>query len=400
MKPAQKRGIFLKAADIMDSRQEEFIRYQAEETGAGAAWGAFNMGIAADILRDVAGRISSINGTIPAAGQEGTSALVFKEPYGVILAIAPWNAAIILGVRSIAYALAAGNTAILKAPEFSPLCSHAIVSVFINAGLPAGVLNLLAHKPADAAAVTKHLIESPIIKKVNFTGSTAVGKIIGELCGRNIKPVLLELGGKAPAIVWEDADLELAAGQCVVGAFLASGQICMSTERIIVHEKVVDEFEKQFKAAAAGFAPADQDPAVLITKGAVEKNKKLLKDAVDKGAIIIHGDPENGIDAKMHPVAVRGTAKNMDLYYTESFGPTVSILVVKTEEEALALANDTEYGLTSAVFTKDLATGLRFAKGIEAGAVHINNMTVHDETALPHVSPFCLEVSHFISQGT
>jgi acyl-CoA reductase-like NAD-dependent aldehyde dehydrogenase len=384
MRPAQKRDIFLKAAQIFESRKEELTRYLVEETGASPSWAGFNCHLALDLLIDVAGRISSISGSIPTTAAEGTSALIYKEPYGVILAIAPWNAAFILGVRSIAYALAAGNTVILKAPEFSPLCSHSIVSIFIEAGLPAGVLNLIAHRPEDAASVTKHLIEHPSIKKINFTGSTVVGRIIAELAGRNLKPVLLELGGKAPAIVWEDADLELAAGQCAVGAFLHSGQICMSTERIIVHEKVVDEFEAKFKAAIAGFAPASENPGVLINKAGVEKNRRLLRDAVDKGAIILYGDVENGVDAKMRPVVVKGIKKGMDLFYTESFGPTVSLIVVKSEEEALELANDTEYGLSAAVFTRDLARGLRFAKEIESGAVHINHMTVHDETGIPH----------------
>ena len=387
-KPGKKRDIFLKAADIMDSRAKELIKYQVEETGCAEGWAQFNLGVATDILRDVAGRISSITGTIPTPAAEGTSALIYKEPYGVILAIAPWNAAIILGTRSIAYPMAAGNAAILKAPEFSPRCSHALVKVFHDAGLPEGVLNLLAHKPADAPAVTKHLIESPLIKKINFTGSTMVGKIIAELAGKNLKPVLLELGGKAPAIVWEDADLAAAAGACAVGSFLHSGQICMSTERVIVHENVAEAFEAEFKKAVAGFAPAESAPGVLINKGGVEKNRKLLKDAVDKGAIILHGDPENGKDAKMHPVIVKGTKKDMDLYYTESFGPTVSLMTVKTEEEALELANDTEYGLSSAVFTADLSRGLRMARGIESGAVHINGMTVHDEAGLPHGGEF------------
>ena len=384
VRPSKKRDIFLRAADILDSKKPELARYLVEETGAAEGWGHFNLGLASEILRDVAGRISSISGSIPTTATEGVSAMVYKEPYGVILAIAPWNAAYILGIRSIAFALAAGNTVISKAPEFSPMCSYAIVQIFHEAGLPEGVLNLLAHKPADAAAVTKHLIESPVVKKINFTGSTGVGRIIAKLAGENLKPVLLELGGKAPAIVWEDADLELAAHECAVGAFLHSGQICMSTERIIVHEKVVGEFEAHLKTAIDGFAPASKEPGVLINKAGVEKNTRLLKDAVEKGATILYGDIGNGVEAKMRPVVVKGTSKEMDLFYTESFGPTVSLLVVKSEEEALALANDTEYGLSSAVFTKDLATGLRFAKGIEAGAVHINNMTVHDETALPH----------------
>lgn len=368
----------------MGSRQDELTKAMVEETGATPAWAAFNLGLAKEILVDVAGRTSSVLGTIPQTADEGVSALIFKEPYGVILAIAPWNAPYILGVRSIIYALAAGNTVILKAPEFSPMCSTNIVNALHEAGLPPGVLNLIAHQPSDAAAVTKHLIESPVIKKINFTGSTMVGKIIAELAGRNLKPVLLELGGKAPAIILEDADLELAAKECAVGSFLHSGQICMSTERIIVHEKVAQEFEELFKKAAADFVPEGAEPPVLINSAGVLKNQRLLKDAVSKGATVLHGDHENGNDTKMKPVIVKGITKDMDLFYTESFGPTVSVITVKSEEEALELANDTEYGLSSAIFTRDLGRALRLARQIESGAVHINGMTVHDESNLPH----------------
>jgi acyl-CoA reductase-like NAD-dependent aldehyde dehydrogenase len=162
----------------------------------------------------------------------------------------------------------------------------------------------------------------------------------------------------------------------------------MSTERIIVHEKVAADFEAHFKKAAAGFAPDGADPPVLINSAGVAKNLRLLKDAVEKGAIVLHGNPEAGEGTKMMPVVVKGTKKGMDLFYTESFGPTVSVITVSTEEEALELANDTEYGLSASVFTKDLRTGLRMAKAIESGAVHINGMTVHDETALPHGGEF------------
>ena len=188
--------------------------------------------------------------------------------------------------------------------------------------------------------------------------------------------------------MWEDADLELAAQECAVGSFLHSGQICMSTERIIVHEKVIDAFEAHFKTAIANFAPDSQPPAVLITAAGVSKNERLLKDAVDKGASVLYGDITNGVETKMRPIVVKGVNKEMELYYTESFGPTVSLIVVGSEEEALELANDTEYGLSAAVFTRDLGTGLRFARGVESGAVHINGMTVHDETALPHGGKF------------
>ena len=180
--------------------------------------------------------------------------------------------------------------------------------------------------------------------------------------------------------------------ECAKGSFLHSGQICMSTERVLVHEKVAKEFEEHFTAAIKTFAPSEQEAGCLINKGGVEKNKKLMKDAVDKGAILLHGngEGEEGVGAKMRPAVIKGTTKDMDLYYTESFGPTVSLIEFKNEEEALQLANDTPYGLSSAVFTKDLGRGLRFAKEIESGAVHINHMTVHDEAALPHGGTFML----------
>lgn len=287
-------------------------------------------------------------------------------------------------MRSVVFALAAGNTALLKSPEFSPRCSWAIADCFRAGGLPAGVLNTIAHSTPTAAAVTKALIEDPRVKKINFTGSTLVGRIIAETAGRNLKPVLLELGGKAPAIVWEDADLELAATECAKGAFVHSGQVCMSTEKILVHKSVARAFEEKFAEKVTLMFGA---PGVLVNKAGVERNVRLVKDALAKGAEVLVGSHEQDHQAPgthMAPVVVKGVTASMDMYSTESFGPTVSIIEVETEEEALRLANDTEYGLSSAVFTEDLRRGLRLARGIESGAVHINGMTVHDETSLPH----------------
>ncbi|KFX95385.1 hypothetical protein O988_05821 [Pseudogymnoascus sp. VKM F-3808] len=378
--PSSKRDIFLKTAEIFKSRTDEFIKYMVDETGSTAGWAAFNVNLAWDMLVDVAGRISSIKGDFPTTSDPGTSAIIYKEPYGVILAIAPWNAPYILGVRAVANALAAGNTAVLKAPEISPRCTWAIVSCFHAAGLPAGVLNSIAHTTAAAPAITKALIEDPRIRKINFTGSTAVGRIISEAAGRALKPVLLELGGKAPAIVWSDADLELAATQCAMGAFMHVGQICMSTERILVHRSVAKEFGEKLKVKVAEMFGV----GCLVNRMGVEKNVRLVKDAVGKGAEVMVGALGGEEGAKMGPIVLGGVTEEMDLYKTESFGPTVSVIEVDTEEEALRIANDTEYGLSSSVFTEDLRRGLRFAKAIESGAVHINGMSVHDETALPH----------------
>lgn len=274
----------------------------------------------------------------------------------------------------------------LKAPEFSPRCTWAIASVLSEAGLPPGVLNVIAHQTSDAATVTKSIIDNPLIKKVNFTGSTMVGRIVASMCGQSLKPLLLELGGKAPAIIWHDADLKAAAHACALGSFLHGGQICMSTERVIVHKSISSAFAEEFKAATGAIFPSEQDAHVLINAANVNKNKLLITDAMSKGATIITGDANaaESSDTRLRPIIISGVKPSMDLYYTESFGPTVSLIEVETEEEALRIANDTEYGLSSAVFTNDLRTGLRFAKGIETGAVHINGMSVHDETALPH----------------
>ncbi|KAB5578325.1 aldehyde dehydrogenase domain-containing protein [Coniochaeta sp. 2T2.1] len=384
--PKARRDIFLKAAEIMERRRAELVGYMVAETGASDGWAQFNINVAKDLITDVAGRIAGLEGSMPVTEDEGTGAMVLREPFGVVLAIAPWNAPYILGARSVIFPIAAGNTAIFKASELSPRVMWAICSVFHEAGLPAGVLNMIVHEPSSAAEITSNLIAHPAIKKINFTGSTVVGRIIGRLAGEHLKPVLLELGGKAPAIVWEDADLDNAAKWCAIGAFFNSGQVCMSTERILVHKNVRATFEEKFKGAIDAIFGGENDAPVLIHAPSVEKNKKLMRDAVSKGAKVVYGDldAEESTKTRMRPIVISGVSPEMDIYRTESFGPTAGLYEIETEEEALRIANDTEYGLTSAVFTEDLRRGLRFAKEIETGAVHINGMTIHDESALPH----------------
>lgn len=283
--------------------------------------------------------------------------------------------------------LARGNTVILKGSETSPAVYWAIASVLHAAGLPAGVLNTIIHRPSDASQITTALVAHPSIKKINFTGSTTVGSIIASLAGKHLKPTIMELGGKAPSIVCEDADVNTAAMQCALGAFLHAGQICMATERIIVHEAIVDKFKPALKATLDNlFSDSAMGVPQLVTAAPVEKNKKLLADAVSKGAGVVYGDPAANEKSKtqMRPVVLEKISEDMDIYHTESFGPTVALYTVKSDDEAVKIANDTDYGLSSAVFTEDLRRGLRIAKQIETGAVHINGMTVHDESLLPH----------------
>ncbi|KAK4942554.1 hypothetical protein LTR10_017683 [Elasticomyces elasticus] len=387
-KPRERRDIFLRAAEGFKKRKAEQAHYAHTETGGPQSMTDFEHGLAYEACLSVAGLIQpALTSAAPVVQDEGASALVIKEPYGVVLGIAPWNAPHVLGLRACLQPLAMGNTVILKGPEAAPATYWAIAGILQEAGLPAGCLNTIYHRPADAAKVTSTLINHPSIKKINFTGSTAVGAIIASLAGKVLKPTVMELGGKAPSIVCDDADIQNAALQCALGAFLHAGQICMATERILVHAKIADEFREALKGTMDKvFGEGGMDVPQLVTSAPVEKNKKLLDDALSKGAKAIYGDPKHheSSKTKMRPVIIENIKPDMDIYHTESFGPTVSLYVVNSDDEAIAIANDTDYGLSSAVFTEDLRRGLRIARQIETGAVHINNMTVHDEAALPH----------------
>lgn len=377
-KPAEIRNILLKAAQIMESRTKELIDYIKQETGALDAFSTFNIVTVVEFLRTVAGLVSTIHGTIPQTQTSGTGALIFREPLGVIYGMAPWNAPYILGSRAFIYAIAAGNTAVFRGSELSPRCAWVLGSIFQEAGLPAGVLNIICHRPEDAAIVTNTVIEHPAVKKINFTGSTTIGSIISAKAGKELKPVLMELGGKASAIVCEDADIEKAATQCALGSFFHAGQICMATERILAHYSIIDKFAEALKVATENVYPPSADAPVLISQIGIQRNERLRKDAETKGAKILYGDlvsKETNTNC-LRPLIISNVTKDMEIFYTESFGPTVSLIAVDSDEHAIDIANDTDYGLSSAVFTENLARGLRIAKGIDSGAVHINSMSI------------------------
>ncbi|KAK0884452.1 hypothetical protein LTR87_001795 [Friedmanniomyces endolithicus] len=357
--PAEIRKILLRAADIFEARRDELAGYMKAETGALANFAGFNTTQSIEVLRDVAGRSAHILGEIP------------KPPH---LALGP------------SFSKSPGNTVVLKGSELSPRTFWALGSVMKEAGLPDGVLSVIYHRPEDAVEVTNAIIESAVVKKVNFTGSTLVGSIYASKAGKELKPVLMELGGKASAIVCEDAEVESAAMQCAMGAFIHAGQVCMATERILVNRKILDKFAEALKGASEKIYAAEGEAPVLVAKATVEKNHKLLADAVAKGGKVIAGDVDPREDSayRMRPVIVSDVKKGMDLYYTESFGPSVSLIAVESDEEAIEIANDTEYGLSGAVFTQNLGRGLKIAKQIDSGAVHINSMSIHDEATLPH----------------
>jgi len=384
--PSARRGLLNKAADLLEARAQQFAAILSTETGATGGWGHFNVHLAAGMLREAAAMTTQISGEIIPSDVPGSLAMGVRQPAGVVLGIAPWNAPIILGVRAIAMPLACGNTVILKASEVCPATHRLIGAVLTEAGLGDGVVNVITHEPKDAEAVAEALISHPAVKRVNFTGSTRVGKIIAAMSAKYLKPVVLELGGKAPLIVLDDADIDAAVDATVFGAFANSGQICMSTERVIVHEKVADEFASKLAKRVAALPSGDPRKGdfvlgAVVGKPTVDRVLKLVQEASAKGAKVLCGGESDG--TIMKGIVVDKVTPDMSLFREESFGPQVSITRVKSAEEAVKLANDTEYGLSASLFTRDIARGIELAKQIESGICHINGPTVHDEAQMP-----------------
>ena len=384
--PIARRAALNLAADMMAARGDAFVDAMMSEVGATEGWARFNLKLAVDMVREAAALTTQIGGEVIPSDKPGCLALAIREPAGVVLGIAPWNAPIILGTRAIATPLACGNTVVLKASERCPRTHSLIAESFVEAGLGEGVVNLVTNAPEDAGIVVGALIDHPAIRRINFTGSTGVGRIIARRAAEHLKPVLLELGGKAPLIVLEDADLEEAVKAAAFGAFLNQGQICMSTERIIVVASAADEFLRRFAAKAHAMPSGDPREGktplgAVVDLQTVTHVNALIDDAIVKGAKVVSGG--KGESVFMPATVVDGVIPTMRLYSEESFGPVVGVIRATDEAHAIRLANDSEYGLSAAVFTRDIARGLRVARQIRSGICHINGPTVHDEPQMP-----------------
>jgi acyl-CoA reductase-like NAD-dependent aldehyde dehydrogenase len=386
MGPSARRAILNKAADLLEAKTPEFIALVSGETGGSAGWGGFNCFLAAGMLREAASITTQVTGQTIPTDKPGMLSLAVRTPAGVVLGIAPWNAPIILGVRSIAVPLAVGNTVVMKASEICPGVQALIGKVLIEAGVPEGAVNVITHAAADAPQIVEALIAHPAVRRVNFTGSTRVGRIIGELAAKYLKPAVLELGGKAPLLVLDDANLDDAVNGAAFGAFMHQGQICMSTERVVVDEKVADSFVAKF-AAKANSLPAG-DPrngnvvlGSLVSVQAAEKVEHLIQDAIAKGAKLVAGGKREG--SIMEATVLDHVKPHMEIYYEESFGPVAAVIRASGDDALVAIANDTEYGLSAAVFSQNINRALSVAQRIESGAVHINGATVADEPQIP-----------------
>ena len=384
--PSERRALLNKAADLLVERTPDFVKAMTVETGSSPMWAGFNCKLAAGMLREAAAMTTQISGEVIPSDKPGFLAMGIRQPAGVCVGIAPWNAPVILGVRAVAMPLACGNTVVLKSAEMCPMTHRLIAQVLRDAGLPPGVLNVISNAPADAKAVVDALIKHPAVRRVNFTGSTRVGRLVAEACARQLKPVLLELGGKAPLIVLDDADLDAAVAAAAFGAYMNQGQICMSTERIIVDAKVADAFVAKLatktRSLKAGI-PGTEGCVLgsMIGRDAAQRVRAMIDDALHKGATLVVGGEVDG--TIMQPALIDGVTPAMQLYADESFGPVASVVRVSSVEEAISVANDTDYGLSAAVFGRDVNRALDVARQIESGICHINSPTVQDEAQMP-----------------
>lgn len=385
--PGERQAMFLKAADILEKKRDEIVAILAEETGCTFGFAMFQAGFTPSLLREAAGQMNQPSGEIIPANLPGAFYMAIRQPVGVVAGIAPWNAPLILSLRSVCMPIAYGNTAVLKPSTESAAAGGVVLAeVFHEAGFPKGVLNLVTNGPGKSGEIGDEFIENPKVRRINLTGSSAVGRQLAEKAGRYLKRVALELGGQNPMIVLRDADIENAVNAAAFGAFLHQGQICMSTRRIIVESPIAQEFTEKFVKKVSTFKvgnPKEPDTIIgpLINKQQLDQVIKNVAAAVQDGAKILCGGKSEALCYQ--PTVMTNVKTGSPFSCEETFGPVVSVIEVANEAEALTVANDTPYGLSAAVVTSDFNKGLAMAEQIESGIVHINDQTVGDEPQVP-----------------
>ncbi|MFE9361012.1 aldehyde dehydrogenase family protein [Streptomyces olivaceoviridis] len=386
--PSVRRGLLQKAADLLEARVAEFTDIMISETGGTRTWAAFNIRMSVDLIRQAATMATRPTGSLLASDVAGEWSVAVREPAGVVAAFVPWNGPLILCTRAIAVALATGNPVVIRPSEDAPVTSgYFLADILAEAGVPDGVVNVVTNDRADAPAVVEALIADDRVRRVNFTGSTPVGRIVGRLAGEHLKPVILELGGKNPIVVLDDADPAYAASGVTVAKFMNAGQICLSVDRVILQRGIADEFVAAFleKVRALGQGDPEGEHTLvgpMINARAAERVAALVADAVEKGATVLHGGgPARGA---FYPATVLdNVTPDMRIYSEEVFGPVATVFRVDTVDQAVDLANDTAYGLSSAVYTENATLGLTVARRLRHGNVHINDHSVADEPQAP-----------------
>lgn len=380
--PKERAAVMERAAAFLKENYDAITALIRAESGSSAIKAGVEVGLSIGSLKEAATYPTRITGSIHPSNTPGKTNYVFREPRGVVGVISPWNFPLTLSMRSVAPALACGNAVVLKPASDTPIAGGTLLAhIFEAAGLPKGVLSVVVGAGSE---IGDHFVESSVPSLISFTGSTPVGKQIGEtaLGGESIKQVALELGGNAPMVVLDDADLDLAVGAATMGKFLHQGQICMSINRIIVHADVYDEFVERYaeRVRTVKYGNQLEDSTIVgpvVNDSQLESVSAKIKQAREEGArAVVEGPIEGRVIA---PHVFADVTPDMELFREEIFGPVVGITRANDEEHALELANDTEFGLSSAVFTRDLTRGMRFARRVEAGMTHVNDITVNDE---------------------
>jgi aldehyde dehydrogenase (NAD+) len=339
------------------------------------------------MLREAAAQVHMVTGQIIPANLPGAFFMALRQPVGVVVGIAPWNAPLILSLRSVAFPMAYGNTAVLKASSEAPFCGGLVYGEILEeAGLPPGVLNVLSNAPGFAGEVGDVLISDPRVRRISFTGSSEVGREVARKAGENLKRVALELGGSDPLLILKDADVDYAVNAATFGRFLHQGQICMSVKRIIVEKPVADEFTEKFVAKVSRLKvgdPKEHDTIIgpLINRTQLDLLRGQVDDAVKGGARVLSGGKFEGLS--YWPTVLTEVKEDMRVCQEEVFGPVVPVIVVEDQEEALRVANNSPFGLSSGIITNDFEKGLALAERLETGMVHINDSSVHDEPQVP-----------------
>ena len=376
----------LKVAEIWESRILDFVAAMQSEGGGWVGKGKFEGGYVAEVFRAAAAMTyGAIGEVLPS--EHGKFSTAVRYPMGVVAVISPWNFPGILSSRGFAFPLAAGNTIVLKPSEDTPYCGGLFFAeVMEEAGIPKGVFNVITCSRENVVKMGDELIENPLVKGVSFTGSTQVGRSIAAKCGAYLKKCCVELGGKDSLIVRADADMERATQAANFGSFMHQGQICMSVEKVLVQRSIFNEFLEKFVARAARLKvgnTADSENVIgpLINDRQVDRVKSQLEDAIAKGAKVELGGKIEG--RFVYPTILTGVTPAMLVYQDETFGPVVPVIPFETDEEAISIANDTEYGLSSGIITADEEKALQMARQLETGMCHVNCSSVNDEPNVP-----------------
>lgn len=381
--PREKEAVLLRAADIFEKRAEDIKEILMQESGSVFAKCMFEISVVSDIFRVAAGEARRVKGETFTSNDDGVFSYAIRRPLGVIAGISPFNAPMILSAKKFAFAIAAGNSFVLKPSSHTPVCGLIFGEIFKEAGLLDGVLNII---PCKSSVLKETFQNDKRVSMITFTGSTEVGKQIAKSAAENMKKCTFELGGKSPVLVLEDADIDFAVDTAVFGIFMHQGQICMVGSKVIVHESLYDEFCEKFAAKTKSLKIGDpQDPTTII--GPLIEQKQcdfidgLIDDAVQKGANLLAGRKSEG--CFYHPSVLNNVDESMDIFHTEVFGPAVVILKAKSLDEFISLANNTDYGLSSSVITNNVGNYLKIAEEIEAGMLHVNGPTLQDEAHIP-----------------